>query len=166
MKRHGFTLIELIIVVAIIALLAAATFVAINPAKRIGDAQNAQRWADVTAIADAFATYMADNSGSTPTSSYTGSGSLETNAFMVATTTVSEHAVNSSHCTATTTDEEFIALQALVTGGYIGQIPKDPTWTYGDHNDHTQYYLQYSSTGAITVGACETYNSAVIKVVR
>jgi len=165
MKQKGFTLIELIIVVAIIALLAAATFVAVNPAKRIGDAQNAQRWADVTAIADAFATYMADNNGSTATSSYDGSGSLETNTFMIATTT-SDTAISSSHCTATTTDEEFIALQALTTGGYIGKIPTDPTWTYSDHNRHTQYYLYYSSAGTITVGACETYNSAVIKVVR
>ncbi|MDQ5970976.1 MAG: hypothetical protein QG603_753, partial [Patescibacteria group bacterium] len=39
----GFTLIELIIVIAVIALLAAATFVAINPAKRVGDANNSRR---------------------------------------------------------------------------------------------------------------------------
>ncbi|PLX26244.1 hypothetical protein C0580_00420, partial [Candidatus Parcubacteria bacterium] len=37
MKQKGFTLIELIIVIAIIALLAAATFVAVDPAKRIGE---------------------------------------------------------------------------------------------------------------------------------
>ena len=43
-SKKGFTLIELIIVVAIIALLAAATFVAVNPAKRIGEANDAQRW--------------------------------------------------------------------------------------------------------------------------
>ncbi len=40
--KNGFTLIELIIVIAIIALLAAGTFVAVNPAKRVGDSQNAQ----------------------------------------------------------------------------------------------------------------------------
>ena len=50
-NKKGFTLIELIIVVAIIALLAAATFVAVNPAKRIGEANDAQRWSDITAIA-------------------------------------------------------------------------------------------------------------------
>jgi prepilin-type N-terminal cleavage/methylation domain-containing protein len=50
----GFTLIELIIVIAVIALLAAATFVAVDPAKRIGMARDAQRWSDITAIADAI----------------------------------------------------------------------------------------------------------------
>ena len=39
--NKGFTLIELIIVVAIIGLIAAAAFVAIDPAKRIGNANNA-----------------------------------------------------------------------------------------------------------------------------
>ena len=69
-KQKGFTLIELIIVIAIIALLAAATFVAVNPAKRIGDANNAQRWSDVTAIADAWSTYVADNTGTLATTSH------------------------------------------------------------------------------------------------
>ena len=68
-KQSGFTLIELIIVIAIIALLAAATFVAVNPAKRIGDANNAQRWSDVTAVADAWMKYVVDNNGTNATSS-------------------------------------------------------------------------------------------------
>ena len=65
MKRRGFTLIELIIVIGIIALLAAISFVAINPAKRIGDANNSQRWADLVSISKAIELYTADN-GSLP----------------------------------------------------------------------------------------------------
>ena len=38
MNKKAFTLIELIIVIAIIAILAAFSFVAINPGKRIGQA--------------------------------------------------------------------------------------------------------------------------------
>ena len=67
LKNSGFTLIELIIVVAIIALLAAASFVAINPGKRVGDANNAKRWSDITAIADAYSAYLVDNGGTHPT---------------------------------------------------------------------------------------------------
>ena len=95
MNKKGFTLIELIIVVAIIALLAAATFVAVNPAKRIGEAQDAQRWSDVTAIADAYMKYAVDNSGSYVTSTTNGA------TYHIATTTGGTH--SASHCTATTT---------------------------------------------------------------
>src|SRR3989339_308502 len=67
-NKLGFTLIELIIVIAVIALLAATTFVAVDPAKRIGMARDAQRWQDVTAIADAIQQYIADNNGTFPSS--------------------------------------------------------------------------------------------------
>ena len=62
----GLTLIELIVVVAIIALLAASAFVAINPAKRVGNAADAKRWADITAIADAISHYAVDYNGILP----------------------------------------------------------------------------------------------------
>ncbi len=166
-QKKGFTLIELIIVVAIIALLAAATFVAVNPAKRIGDSQNAQRWADVTAIADAWSTYVADNSGSLPTTTQTELTTLTNTTFAIST---SSEAINggthsATHCTGTTTTA-MLNLKSLVTGGYIGKIPRDPGFVFATNNDHTKYYLYWSSNGAVTVGACTTYNSAVIKVTR
>lgn len=162
MKNAGFTLIELIIVIAIIALLAAATFVAVNPAKRIGDASNAQRWSDVTAIADAWVTYLADNNGTAATTTFSNDVT-----YAIATTTGGTH--SAGNCTNTTT-ENIIDLEALVSNGYIGQIPTDPTWAYADHNKHTQYYF-FTDGYTYHVGACETYEAsgaanAVIEVVR
>ena len=156
----GFTLIELIIVIAIIALLAAATFVAVNPAKRIGDANNAQRWSDVTAIADAYSLYLADNSGTAPSSTIANGVT-----YTIATTTGGTF--SSANCTTVaTTTTALVDLSALVTSGYVGQIPTEPTWTYADHNYHTNYYFYTDATGAVKVGACETYNSADIEVIR
>ena len=154
-KQVGFTLIELIIVIAIIALLAAATFVAVNPAKRIGDANNAQRWADITAMADAWSLYVADNSGTAPVSATNGT------TYTIATTTGG--IFGSDACTATTSTE-LLSLGALVTGGYIGVIPIDPEMT--SPIDRTDYYFYTDSTGIVKIGACETYNSADIVVNR
>jgi prepilin-type N-terminal cleavage/methylation domain-containing protein len=148
--KAGFTLIELIIVIAIIALLAAATFVAVNPAKRIGDANNAQRWSDVSAVADAWATYIADNTGTAATTVTNGV------TYAIATTTKA----HSATCGATTTTA-IVNMNALVTGGYVGQIPSDPSTA----SSNTEYYF-YTDGNAMKFGACDTYNSATINVIR
>lgn len=59
-KVEGFTLIEILVVVALIAILAAITIIAINPAKNFADARNATRNADVTTVLNAMSQYIAD----------------------------------------------------------------------------------------------------------
>jgi prepilin-type N-terminal cleavage/methylation domain-containing protein len=163
---QGFTLIELIIVIAVIALLAAATFVAINPAKRVGDANNARRWSDVTAIADAYQAYLVDNSGTAPTSTTAGITYSITTTTWSGTGYTTCNAAGNGNATPTTA---YVELSALVTNGYIGQIPTDPNYdataVTGDLLN-TGYYLYRESTGKLVIGACDTYNTANIEVVR
>lgn len=60
-KKHGgFTLIEILVVVALIAILAAITIIAINPAKNFRDARDATRRSDITNILSAMSQYLAD----------------------------------------------------------------------------------------------------------
>jgi len=62
-RQKGFTLIEVLVVIAIIAILAAIVLVAINPAKRFQDARQSQRHANVESILSAVQQNMVDNKG-------------------------------------------------------------------------------------------------------
>jgi len=66
--QGGFTLIEVLVVIGILAILLAITLVAINPNKHFQDARNSQRSSNVSAVLDAIYAYEASNSGSQPPS--------------------------------------------------------------------------------------------------
>lgn len=161
-KLQGFTLIELIIVIAVIALLAAATFVAINPAKRVGDANNARRWSDITAIADAYNAYLVDNAGTHPTTTPAPTSGVT---YAIATTTGGTFGTNTCTGGNPTTTTALIDVSALVTGGYIGAIPKDPSYVDSAY-PKTGYYFYRESSGKMIVGSCDSYNTQNIEVVR
>ena len=61
--RQGFTLIEILIVIGIIAILAAIVIIAINPAKQFAQARNTQRESNVNTILNAIGQNVADNKG-------------------------------------------------------------------------------------------------------
>ena len=57
LNRKSFTLIELLVVIAILGVIAAAVLVAINPAKRSGQARDAQRKSQLSAVRNALEAY-------------------------------------------------------------------------------------------------------------
>lgn len=59
----GFTLIEILVVIGMIALLAAIVIVAINPARQFAQGRDTQRTSNVNAILNAIGQRMADNKG-------------------------------------------------------------------------------------------------------
>ena len=61
--QKGFTLIEILIVIGIIAVLASIVVVAINPAKQFAQARNTQRQSNIETILNAIGQRMADNKG-------------------------------------------------------------------------------------------------------
>jgi len=62
----GFTLLEILLVVACIGILAGIVILALNPAKQLADTRNAQRRADVTTILNAVYQYSIDHNGAIP----------------------------------------------------------------------------------------------------
>ena len=61
--RRGFTLIEMLLVVGIIALLASVVISAINPSYQLAKTRNTARQSDIVAILNAFYQYSIDHKG-------------------------------------------------------------------------------------------------------
>lgn len=152
-KYHGFTLVELLIVIGIIATLAVVVFVAINPAQRFKDARDSRRTTDVDTILSAVHTYIVDNKGAYPTGLSAGMAEAQLG------TSVSSCNVSTGGCSVTTT-----ACLDLSTplAKYIKSIPTDPNGTAAK----TNYSTVVDSNGIVTVKACGTEGSNNISISR
>ena len=138
----GFTLLEVLLVIAIIAILAAIVIIAINPGKQLADARNAQRRSDVNTILNAVYQYAVDT-GSIPAA---------------ITDTDTEVCKTGGTCTG------LIDLGVLTTAGkYVVSIPTDPT---GATTDGSGYNIIKTTTGRVTVSASSAENGASISVTR
>jgi prepilin-type N-terminal cleavage/methylation domain-containing protein len=155
-QSQGFTLIELLIVIAIIGILASVVFVAIDPAQRFQKARDARRQSDVENIAAAIVTYQVDNDGSLPT---TITALTAGSAYVVGTATSGCN----TGCTATTTQAACVDLAELVTGGYIGSVPMDPS---AGAASKTLYYVVKNATGSVTTASCTPEIASSISVTR
>lgn len=142
--RKGFTMVELIIVIAIIAVLAAGIFVAIDPARRLHEARNSRRQTDVATILDALVKIQADNRGTHYT---TVAAATAGNFYAIGTNA----AGCDSTCTAKVTQAACLNLSAVPTN-YLAAIPADPSTGTAANTD---YYISKSATGTLTVGACD-----------
>jgi len=60
-SKKGFTLVELLIVIAIIAVLAAAVVIVLNPAELLAQARDGQRSSDMKTVGDAVSLFVIDN---------------------------------------------------------------------------------------------------------
>jgi len=154
-KEKGFTLLEILLVVAAIAILAGIVIVALNPNKQLGDTRNAQRRSDVNTILNAVYQYAIDNNGVLPSSidSVTGTSQVLGTAASGLDTT----------CTATTTVAAGLNLSTELLPEYIVGMPIDPS---SGSAANTDYYINKDANGRIIVGACDTEQSATINVTR
>lgn len=153
--NKGFTLIELLIVIGIIAILAALTFVAVDPATRFAEARNAERWSATNSVLNAVLKFQVDNDGTLPSAIDSVSGSSQVLG--------TDAAGCDATCTAATTVAACVDLSSDLVTTYLAAIPQDPsTGTVGS----TDYYVNIDANGRLTVGACDPELSETIVTQR
>jgi type IV pilus assembly protein PilA len=146
MNKKGFSLLEVLLVVAIIAILAGIVILAINPTKQLGDSRNANRRADVNTILNAVYQYALDNRGSLPPA-------VSTTPLYICQT-------------ATTTCSGYVALTELTTNEkYLVSVPIDPSYASGSTST-TGYRIYKTANNRVTVEAPGAEQSQSISVTR
>ncbi len=153
----GFTLVELVVVVGILAALLAIVLVAINPGRQFAQANNTQRRSDVNAILNAVHQYAADNQGVLPA----GIDATER--------TICAPANGASPCATNAVD-----LCAILVPTYIADLPRDPTvGTISGGNNctsatayNTGYTIVTTTANRITVSAPSAELGETIAVTR
>ena len=117
--RAGFTLIEILLVIGMIAVLATVVFVALDPAKRFQDTRNARRTTDIQNILSAVHTYVNDTKGTFPAAITTTEKQIGT--------AVTGCAIATGGC-AVAGATDCVDLGATL-GSYLKSIPVDPNGT-------------------------------------
>ena len=151
-QRRGFTLIEILIVIGLIAVLAGVLIVALNPARQFAQARNAQRWNNIETILGAVISNLTDNRGTFTCAA----GTLPATAKIMADATSLPAGYNIGPCLSPT---------------YAVSVPYDPSATGAHWTSTTDYNLGYNiaqdaTSGRITVAAPSAELGVTITMTR
>ena len=136
---RGFTLLEILLVVAAIAILAGIVIVAINPARQLGETRNAQRKVDIRTILSAVQQYQLKY-GRLPIgiTDDADCGQLESQEIC---------ATGEPDCSQLTDLSEL-----TVNGAFLTSLPTDPSGSVAPYGG-TGYMITRNQNGRVTVCA-------------
>jgi prepilin-type N-terminal cleavage/methylation domain-containing protein len=144
MVKKAFTLLEILLVMALIGILLAIVLQLVNPRRQFGDVKNMQRKSDVLSIYTAINQYREDNRGNLP-------AGITTSAINICQTGCSE---NSTQIDITAEISKYIRL---------GNPPIDPSQTGSILTGYTVYA---TTQGKVIVSAPLAENGLTINTIE
>ena len=137
-KKSGFTLIEILVVIGIMAILATVVLVALNPARQFAQSRDSHRTANVNALLNGVGQRIADNKGIFETGCAAG--------VILTTETVMKSSAGGYD------------IGPCLVPTYISSLPFDPSAAGAHFTDTTDYDTGYTiqrdaTTGRVTVKA-------------
>lgn len=147
--QRGFTLIEILLAIGILAILATAAIIAINPARQFAQARNTQRWSDVNAIMNATYQYAVSHKGAMPPEIPTGGS------FLQICYTGAPSCSNLASITSITDNST-----------YLTAMPVDPGCPQSCDPNSTGYQITTNAAGRIVVQAPNAELNETIELVR
>ncbi len=144
--NRGFTLLEMLIVMALIAILAGIVIASLNPARQFALGRNSTRRAHITTIMNAISANVSENGG----------------IFICATGTIPSTPTNMSN-------GDYDIAPCLVPD-YISTMPFDPSATdahWTDSSDYdTGYEVSMNSDDIVTISAAQAELEETISITR
>ena len=145
----GFTLLEILIVIAIIAIMSTVLVITLNPQRQLAKARDTERETDLNAMLLSIYQYQAEHSGTLPDTD----GDPLTNNFPTTLTCIGTDAGCFNLGSAGETGETVVPV-------YMAVIPQDPAtgsggntgyYVYVDENDRLVASASGETKGAITI---------------
>lgn len=148
---RGFTLIEILVVIGMLAILSTVVLVAVNPLRQFAQARNSQRQSNVAAVLNAVSERIADNGG----------------IWVSSTTELVDNCTGTLPDSARTINKSQLDLRKCLVPNYLPELPYDPangsnscksTNCSGTGEDYDLEYTIQADSATHRVTVCSPYS--------